>query len=190
MTDHQQYSSYLTNRSWIGSLYRNLILYPRLCKYLKFKTLDVGCGIGDMLQFRPNTIGVDVNPFNVEICNDQGLPAQVMDVDLLPFTEGSFDSVLLDNVLEHIESPNELLREIYRVLVDGGLLVIGVPGMKGQNSDPDHVVYYDELALINLAANNNFVIKKFFYMPLFKSQWLSIKVRQYCIYSVWVKYKN
>jgi SAM-dependent methyltransferase len=157
---------------------------------LKFKTLDVGCGIGDMLKFRSNTIGVDVNPFNVEICIDRGLQAQVMDVDLLPFTEGSFDSVLLDNVLEHIEFPDVLLREIHRVLVDGGLLVIGVPGMKGQNSDPDHVVYYDELALINLAANNNFVIKKFFYMPLFKSQWLSIKVRQYCIYSVWVKYKN
>jgi SAM-dependent methyltransferase len=190
MTDHRQYSNYLTNRSWIGYLYRRLILYPRLCKYLKFKTLDVGCGIGDMLQFRPNTIGVDVNPFNVEICNDRGLPAQVMDVDQLPFTEGSFNSVLLDNVLEHIEFPDVLLREIHRVLVDGGLLVIGVPGMKGQNSDPDHVVYYDETALMNLAANNNFVIKKFFYMPLFKSQWLSIKVRQYCIYSVWVKYKN
>lgn len=190
MTDHQQYSSYLANRNWIGSLYRNLILYPRLCRYLKLKSLDVGCGIGDMLQFRPNTIGVDVNPFNVEICISRALPAQVMDVDLLPFTEGSFDSVLLDNVLEHIESPDKLLREIQRVLVDGGRLIVGVPGIKGQNSDPDHVVYYDESALIHLAANNNFIIQKFFYMPLFKSQWLSIKVRQYCIYSIWVKYQN
>ena len=190
MTDHQQYSSYLTKRSWIGSLYRNLILYPRLCRYLKFKTLDVGCGIGDMLKFRSNTIGVDVNPFNVEICIDRGLQAQVMDVDLLPFTEGSFDSVLLDNVLEHIEFPDVLLQEIHRVLVDGGQLIIGVPGIKGQKSDPDHVVFYDEPTLMNLAANNNFIIKKFFYMPLFKSQWLSIKVRQYCIYSIWVKYKN
>jgi SAM-dependent methyltransferase len=140
-----------------------------------------------MLKFRPDIIGVDVNPFNVEICIGRGLPAQVMDVDSLPFIKGSFESVLLDNVLEHIEDPDVLLGEIHRVLTDGGQLIIGVPGVKGLKSDPDHKVNYDEISLNALAKKNHYTIKKFFYMPLFKSQWLSTKVRQYCIYSVWLK---
>ena len=187
MTNHQQYSNYLMQRSRVGSLYRNFVLYPKLCKYLKYKTLDIGCGIGDMLKYRPNTIGVDVNPHNVEICKSRGLPAQIMDYDLLPFAEGSFDSVLLDNVLEHIEFPDILIKEIHRVLVESGQLIVGVPGVKGQQSDSDHKVFYDELALTKLALRHKFSIKKFIYMPLFKSLWLSQRIRQYCIYSLWVK---
>lgn len=187
MIEHEQYSAYLVKRSWLGALYRSVLLYPRLCRYLRGRALDIGCGIGDMLKFRPGTIGVDVNPFNVDVCISRGLTAQVMDIDVLPFPDGSFDGALLDNVLEHIETPDRLLTEIGRVLSPHGHLVVGVPGVKGQQSDPDHKVFYDESALMSLAKRNGFTVSKFFHMPLFKSQWLSDNVRQYCIYSVWVK---
>lgn len=187
MIDQEQYSAYLAKRSWIGSVYRSVLLYPRLCRYLKGRALDIGCGIGDMLKFRPGTIGVDVNPFNVDICTQRGLTTQVMDIDVLPFPDGSFDSALLDNVLEHIESPERLLAETFRVLVPNGRLIVGVPGVKGQQSDPDHKVFYGESALMALAKGNGFTVDKFFHMPLCKSKWLSANVRQYCIYSVWVK---
>lgn len=187
MMDREQYSAYLAKRGWLGLMYRSMVLYPRLCRYLRGRVLDVGCGIGDMLKFRAGTIGVDVNPFNVDICVSRGLTAKLMEIDVLPFPDGSFDSVLLDNVLEHIQLPDKLLAEIYRILSQNGRLVVGVPGIEGQKSDPDHKVFYDELALGVLARSNNFTLKKFFHMPLFRSQWLSKRVRQYCIYSVWVK---
>lgn len=181
------YHEYLSKRSSLGYLYRKFLLYPKLNEVLKGVSLDVGCGIGDMLKFRSNMIGVDINPVNVNYCKDQGLNCFVMQSGLLPFQPNSFDSVLLDNVLEHVEGPEDLIAEVNRVLRLGGILLVGVPGVKGYLSDPDHKFFYDEKALKLLVEEHGFLIKEYFYMPLFKSKWLSDRLRQYCIYSVWTK---
>jgi ubiquinone/menaquinone biosynthesis C-methylase UbiE len=187
MLNDEQYSAYLAKRSRLGSVYRNLVLYPKLCRYLKGDVLDIGCGIGDMLQYRPHTIGVDINPFNIAICDKRGLDARVMQIDILPFQDQSFDCALLDNVLEHIQKPENLLKEVYRVLRPRGKLLVGVPGIKGQQSDPDHKIFYDENTLILLARRHQFLVTEQFHMPLFKSSWLSKSLSQYCVYSVWKK---
>lgn len=180
-----EYAHYLRNRSWLGNLYRKYWLYPQLSKCLKGHTLDVGCGIGDMLSFRPNTVGVDINPHNVAFCKELGHVVNVMMPDLLPFEEKSFESVLLDNVLEHISEPTPLLAEIRRVLKPEGVVLIGVPGVLGQASDPDHKYFYDEAALSLKAKNSGFKVIKTFHMPLGRSLFLGSYLRQYCIYSVW-----
>lgn len=182
---HEQYFSYLLKRSLIGRLYRQYWLYPRLSRHLKGKTLDIGCGIGDMLAFRPGTIGVDVNPLNVDYCNSLGLHAVTMQPDLIPFEDNSFESILLDNVLEHIDNPRPLMAEIQRVLKPHGILVVGVPGLKGMASDLDHKKYYSESALNVLASEESFSVQRFFYTPIMKSDYLSKFLRQYCIYSIW-----
>ena len=187
MIKAQKYSAYLAKRSLLGLIYRKLILYPALCKYLDGVVLDVGCGIGDLLEFRRGAIGVDVNSFNVKICKQKGLNAQIMEPDYLPFSDQIFDSILLDNVLEHIERPGKLIDEIRRVLRPSGSLLVGVPGIKGYLSDRDHKVFYDEKGLADLAVKHGFTVHKLFYMPLLKSSWLSERLRQYCIYTVWIK---
>ena len=108
-----------------------------------------------------------------------------MKPNMIPFDDKSFDSVLLDNVLEHIESPSLLFKEIRRVLKPDGLLLIGVPGEKGFRSDDDHKIFYEEKILQVLAKKNQFNTDQFFYTPLVKSKFLSQHVRQYCIYSLW-----
>lgn len=183
--DNIEYASYLRSRSLAGNLYRKYWLYPQLSKCLKDKTLDVGCGIGDMLSFRSNTVGVDINPHNVAYCKELGHDAQVMLPDLLPFRDTSFDSVLLDNVLEHIAEPTPLLAEIHRVLRPQGVVLIGVPGLRGQACDSDHKVFYDEAALADTADKNGFEVMNVFHMPFGSSLFLSRHLRQYCIYSVW-----
>jgi SAM-dependent methyltransferase len=45
------------------------------------------------------------------------------------FEEESFDSVLMFEVLEHLENPKMALREIHRVLKTGGNLVISIPNI-------------------------------------------------------------
>jgi SAM-dependent methyltransferase len=149
--------------------------------------LDIGCGIGDMLSFRKNTLGLDVNPLNVDFCKNRKLNAFIMKPNIIPFDDKTFDSVLLDNVLEHIESPLLLFKEIRRVLKPNGLVLIGVPGEKGFRSDDDHKIFYDEKKLQALAQKNNFNVNQFFYTPLVKSKFLSQYMRQYCIYSLWSK---
>lgn len=183
MTSYQDYYVYLRGRSLKGKLYRNWWLYPRLARHLSGRVLDVGCGIGDMLRFRPNTVGVDINPEAITWCRKKGLDAYPMEQDRLPFECESFDGVILDNVLEHIASPKPLLTEVRRVLKPSGRLLAGVPGPKGYRSDPDHKVYYDEAGLVRLMKENSFICRVILPMPL-RLPGLSARMRQYCIYGI------
>jgi glycosyltransferase involved in cell wall biosynthesis/predicted SAM-dependent methyltransferase len=185
-TDFKKYHDYLHTRSFLGGVYRKFFLYPLLSKHLKGKTLDVGCGLGDFCRFRPNTIGVDINSINVDYCRDRGVRAHLILDGKLPFADNTFDSVVLDNVLEHIEDPNQLINEIYRVLIPGGIFLVGVPGVKGYESDPDHVVYYDELELRSKIESLKFKADKYFYTPLF-SRYFTNKVRQFCTYMTFMR---
>lgn len=184
MTEHDQYFRHLMQRSRLGAVYRRRLLYPRLTKHLRGRLLDIGCGIGDMLAFRPNSVGVDVNPRTVNFCVQRGLHAELMMPDRLPFESATFDSAVLDNVLEHILDPAPLLAEVHRILKPEGLLLVGVPGSRGWKSDPDHKIYYDEASLAQCLSSAQFKCRRMFYTPLMRSSWLSRRLRQYCIYGV------
>jgi SAM-dependent methyltransferase len=151
-------------------------------KRLRGRLLDVGCGIGDMLAFRLNSVGVDINEQTVAYCRQRGHEARMMQPDRLPFESASFDSVLLDNVLEHIAEPAPLLAEVRRILPPGGRLLIGVPGVRGWQSDPDHKVLYDETTMMNRLGSAGFAPVEVFHTPLLRSDWMSRRLRQYCIY--------
>jgi SAM-dependent methyltransferase len=185
LAEYNNYFNYLKNRSNIGLLYRKYIIYPKLCSKLNGLTLDVGCGIGDMLAFRKNTYGVDINPYLVEYCFNNGHKVYQIINNQLPFNNLQFDSVLLDNVLEHISEPESLLIEIKRILKKGGLLIIGVPGILGYQKDLDHKIFYDEDKLNNLISSLNFSTVYFFGIP-FLSSYLSKVLPQYCLYGVFI----
>ncbi|MBN1378991.1 MAG: class I SAM-dependent methyltransferase [Gammaproteobacteria bacterium] len=181
--EHSDYFDYLKERGCLGLIYRRYYLYPRICRRLKGKVLDVGCGLGDMLAYRPNTIGVDINPFTIEWCRGKGYEAYTMKNSSLPFSEAEFDGVVLDNVLEHIIEPMALLKEINRILVENGHLLIGVPGRKGYASDPDHKTFYDQERLVAEVEKYGFKLSEIFYAPI-RSKWLDRNMRQYCLYGV------
>jgi len=50
--------------------------------------------------------------------------------ECLPFNEGSFDCVLLSEVIEHLEAPQTSIREAVRVLRPGGRLLITTPNYR------------------------------------------------------------
>lgn len=187
MTNNDEYFEYLRHRSRLGAIYRKHWLYPRLSRHLSGRALDIGCGIGDMLAFRSNTVGVDINPRTVAYCNDRGAQAYLMTPNQLPFSAHEFESVLLDNVLEHLAEPAPLLKEVHRVLIGNGRLLIGVPGSKGWESDPDHKIRYDQRLLIDTVEASGFKHLTTFHTPLWYSEWLDRNLRQYCIYAVFAR---
>ena len=188
MQDNSDYFRYLKNRSRLGLIYRNYLLYPKLNKYLKGRVLDLGCGIGDFLAFNNDAVGVDINIHSVEWCRSQGYKAEVMDIDKLPFLDGSFKSVVMDNVLEHIQNPVPIINEVHRALCNEGIFLVGVPGSYGYRLDSDHKVFYSEKKLIQTIESYGFSKQKLFSMPV------NIKIfekylSQYCIYGVFKKNK-
>ncbi len=145
--------------------------------------LDFGCGIGDFLRFRKDAIGVDINQHNIEYCSALGLHAELIRDGRIPFENDSFTSVVMDNVLEHILAADATMREVARVLQPEGIVVVGVPGIKGYHSDPDHKVFYAEDDLRTLFDRHDFTVVKTFRMPL---PWLFLEkyLSQYCLYAV------
>lgn len=184
MEQYESYFEYLRTRGLLALLYRRTWLYPRLNWQLRGKVLDIGCGIGDMLKARGNCVGADVNPRLVEYCRRQGLDAHLIADDRLPFETGTFDGVILDNVLEHIPDPRPLLAEAQRVLCPRGRMVVGVPGSYGYTLDPDHKHFYSEAQLHARMASAGFTKVHTFYSP-FRSEWLDSRLAWYAIYGVY-----
>lgn len=160
-----EYSEYLAGRGAVLRLLRRLMLRP-LLKHFSGRVLDIGCGIGDVLRLYPDSIGVDADPGCVSFCRSQGLPCVLASADTLPFGDDSFDGVLLNNVLEHIERPEAVFGEVRRVLKQGGVLVLELPGKKGYAYDPTHVRYWDRAAVSSFLAERNFTSVRTWFYPV------------------------
>ncbi len=52
---------------------------------------------------------------------------QPIDIEKIPYSSESFDFVIANHVLEHVNSPQEALKEINRVLRPGGMAILQTP---------------------------------------------------------------
>ena len=162
-----EYNNYLKGTSIFGRLYRRYYLYPVLRLIVGNKFIDIGCGLGDFLSFgSKKSLGLDVNPLNVESCLERGLNADLIENDTFPVGKNSWDFAIVDQVLEHIENPDRFLLEVKRIIKPTGKLLIGVPCYSGYNRDPDHKIFYGKKKIISTLANYGFKTIFHFYMPL------------------------
>lgn len=91
--------------------------------------LDVGCA-ESTLKPQINLTGADYVGLDYFVTATEWYgctPDVYGDAHTLPIQEGAIDTVLLLNVLEHLENPIEVIEEIFRVLKVGGKLVLDVP---------------------------------------------------------------
>ena len=104
---------------------------------LKPRLLDIGCAYGPMLAasfelgFSP--FGVDAAEDAVRYVNEElKFPAwQGLFPSGAKTEDGPFDVVTLMFVLEHFIEPEKQLREIHRILRDGGVLAFSTPSSSG-----------------------------------------------------------
>jgi SAM-dependent methyltransferase len=94
--------------------------------------LDVGCATGLFLERMRRrgwqVAGVEMNPVIAKRARDAfGLYVYTGTLESGSFSDAAFDLVTLWDVLEHVPSPRQTLREIGRVLRPGGWLVFRVP---------------------------------------------------------------
>lgn len=106
--------------------------------------LDVGCGSAKI----PGAVGIDISPdTDADIVHD-------LNVFPYPLEDSSFDHVVMQDVIEHVQDPIRVVEELHRILRPDGRLQLRTPHFSSALAygDPTHVHYYSAMAIRSLAS--------------------------------------
>ena len=137
-----------------------------------FKILDAGCGTGGLLKLLKSyrAYGLDFSPEAIKFCRQRKLDNVVLgSINKTPFESGSFDLITSLDVLYHlgVDDDLEALRELYRLLNKGGILILNLVAYDFLTSRHDIAVHtkrrYTAGSLKNKAEQAGFKVEKITY---------------------------
>ena len=161
-----------------SDMYDNFIEIKKNIK-AKTKLLDVGCGWAQALLFFKKK-GLDCYGFDpaIEAVNygiKKGLTIRHAGLEGMDvFEKEKFDIITLFNVLEHLANPEKALKEIKKIMMPNGILVIDVPNefnafqLAGRDTHslkdwwvgpPNHLNYFSKDSLKKLLESLSFKVK-------------------------------
>ena len=99
------------------------------------KLLEIGCGSGEFLEVasdRFDVYGIDISPYAVSISQKiAGAHVFGGDVEKTDLSRSRYDVIAAFNVLEHLERPDRVLRQVCSALPHEGLFIGSVPNNTG-----------------------------------------------------------
>ena len=139
------------------------------------RILDVGCGNGFYLKWLKEhgweTYGVEISEKACQVAQKNCL--KVFNGELLEakFPSNYFDVVVINQVLEHVYSPNKYVREARRILKPNGLFIVCVPNLGSFEEQtfrenwyaldvPRHLYFFEIVTLKVLLEKNGFEIER------------------------------
>jgi len=119
--------------------------------YLSGTAIEFGAGLGNIstrLRSHVSTLELIepsanlVDPLRKRFENDEGVSTYLepLETRLPDLNDAHYDSVVLVNVLEHIEDDAAAVQGFYRILKPGGHLLLFVPALRFLYSDLDRLV--------------------------------------------------
>jgi len=100
------------------------------------KLLDVGCGNGSLIEMVRDQVesiyGCDISITAIKAAANRGVRSVCTNLNKghLPYNDESFDIITCIEVVEHVIDPQNLLKELYRVLGPKGYLVLTTPNIR------------------------------------------------------------
>lgn len=142
------------------------------------RVLDFGCGSGAILYNLQCSvkIGIEINPIARETANKLGVNTYD---DLSSVPDNSFDIVISNHALEHVEAPFQELEKIYQKLIPGGKLIIFVPiddwrvqQRINPNDKRHHLYTWTPQLFFNILSDTGFEVEKIWiYTHIWPSSW-------------------
>jgi SAM-dependent methyltransferase len=152
----------------------------------KGKILDIGAGRGELLRAACeagwSAVGIEPSASFAEYAaRYSGAEIKREPLEQCNFPDAIFDVVVLSAVLEHVYNPDEIIKEIARILRPGGALFLDVPNEQGlyfrvgnlyqrlrgrdwtvnlaPTFEPFHVFGFNAGALRKLVAKHGFTVR-------------------------------
>ncbi len=125
------------------------------------KKLNLGCG----QDYREGWVNLDISStVGADVVHDiEKLP--------FPFADGTFDEILCNDIIEHVEYL-PIMKELYRIMAEGGVITIRVPHFTSRNNfiDPTHIKQFS-IQLFDYFVENSYLAERHRYQfdSLFKS---------------------
>jgi len=122
-------------------------------------TLDVGCGSKPYeREFKNVTqyIGLDTE-LSGHNHKDENIDVYYNGSEI-PFQDESFESVVCFEVIEHTSKPENLIKEIKRVLKTNGVLLLTTPFIWDEHEQPYDFFRFTSFGLINILLENGFEV--------------------------------
>ena len=171
----QDYFEYLKNRSPLRKKVRTIYLND-IKKYCLGKTIDFGCGVGELLKTLPaGSVGFEVNKVVVAFCKKNGLNVNLYvpeedDYNFRMIEAGNYETFTMNHVLEHLENSFEVINKIFESCARLGIqrIVFTVPGHKGYQSDATHQTFInmDYLKRTGVTDSKHFQLRVNKYFPV------------------------
>lgn len=136
------------------------------------RVLDVGCGDGTFLNAAKKRgwqiAGTELNAGRFE---DSGLEIyEDLHKVKAKYGANSFDAITMWHTLEHFKNPREILKNVFELLADNGVLLVAVPDARGWQAKtfgrywlhldvPRHLFHFGYDSLEKLLTDCGFTIK-------------------------------
>ena len=121
------------------------------------KTLDIGCGSKPYAHLYQSNeyVGLEIDtPQNRANKNAD----YFYDGNNFPFDDASFDSVVANEVFEHVFNPNQFLSETLRILKPKGMVLLTMPFVWDEHEQPHDFARYSSFGIKSLLEKHRFEI--------------------------------
>ncbi len=128
-----------------------------LAKNITGKTLDVGCGTKPYAHLYRSAeyVGLEIDtPANRASKNAD----YFYDGSQFPFADATFDSMVANEVFEHVFNPDRFLDEAARVLKPGGMALLTLPFVWDEHEQPYDFARYSSFGIKSLLERHGFEI--------------------------------
>ena len=131
-------------------------LFDNLKKYAKGRLLDIGCGN------KPYKDIIDpiVNEYiGCDIVQSNDHKADILcEATMIPLPDASFDTIISTQTIEHVADHQKMISESYRLLKNGGYLVISGPMYWPLHEEPYDFFRFTKHGFRHLLTNAGYTI--------------------------------
>jgi len=150
------------------------------------KVLDIGCGFGESLGYHQargcEVYGVEADSNIRKVADKFGFNVKVGLFDSKDYEENKFDYVTMDQVVEHLTDPINVLKGISEILKSNGQVILSTPNANGWGAKffkkrwinwhtPYHLQFFSKLSLEKMADESGLEIEKI--KTITNSRWIN-----------------